>query len=494
MELRVRADGSLASPIQRSWSYIAPGATDSVGGTFTRRRIDRIIALAASAASVVLGVQSLLIALSDDAGLPPPWSPWVLGLVFGLLFAMCIACLFERTARVGAGVFAVAYVVVLALWLPLANGDLVPTTPEPWVWYLLNLATIAAVVAFPTSWQIAWTLGVPLLYGGVRLLHGDGSLAAWGSIVFEVPFALILGSLLLVLATAFRRLGSGVDAARARTVAGYAAAAEAQAAQEERVAVSALMHDSVLGALIAAERAETPRERTLAVSMAQEALAGLADTGEGAQTVSSEPTTVSQLAERIRSAASEFGISVPVTVGQVAGCAEVPASVAQAITRASTQAIANAIQHADARGLQVRVGPASDEPAPAGWAASGPAADGPATAGPAAAGGATLGRAGVGDAPTSTAPASTEPATADAPDAAPDDSVADHVDANRPPAGVEVEVRDSGPGFDLDDIPADRLGITASIIARMAAVGGTARIHSDRTGTRITLRWSEAES
>lgn len=459
MELRVRADGSLASPIQRSWSYIAPGATDSVGGTFTRRRIDRIIALAASAASVVLGVQSLLIALSDDAGLPPPWSPWVLGLVFGLLFAMCIACLFERTARVGAGVFAVAYVVVLALWLPLANGDLVPTTPEPWVWYLLNLATIAAVVAFPTSWQIAWTLGVPLLYGGVRLLHGDGSLAAWGSIVFEVPFALILGSLLLVLATAFRRLGSGVDAARARTVAGYAAAAEAQAAQEERVAVSALMHDSVLGALIAAERAETPRERTLAVSMAQEALAGLADTGEGAQTVSSEPTTVSQLAERIRSAASEFGISVPVTVGQVAGCAEVPASVAQAITRASTQAIANAIQHADARGLHVRVGPA-------------------------------LAR----DTRTSTAPASTEPATADAPDAAPDDSAPGHAGANRPPAGVEVVVRDSGAGFDLDDIPADRLGIRASIIARMAAVGGTARIQSDRTGTRITLRWSEAES
>lgn len=488
MELRVRADGSLASPIQRSWSYIAPGATDSVGGTFTRRRIDRIIALAASAASVVLGVQSLLIALSDDAGLPPPWSPWVLGLVFGLLFAMCIACLFERTARVGAGVFAVAYVVVLALWLPLANADLVPTTPEPWVWYLLNLATIAAVVAFPTSWQIAWTLGVPLLYGVVRLLHGDGSLAAWGSIVFEVPFALILGSLLLVLATAFRRLGSGVDAARARTVAGYAAAAEAQATQEERVAVSALMHDSVLGALIAAERAETPRERTLAVSMAQEALAGLADTGEGAQTVSSEPTTVSQLAERIRSAASEFGISVPVTVGQVAGCAEVPASVAQAITRASTQAIANAIQHADARGLQVRVGPASGGPALAE-----PAAGGPVTAGPAA-GGPARGRAGVGDPQTSTVPASTEPATADAPDAAPDDSAPGHAGANRPAAGVEVEVRDSGPGFDLDDIPADRLGITASIIARMAAVGGTARIHSDRTGTRITLRWSEVES
>ncbi len=45
--------------------------------------------------------------------------------------------------------------------------------------------------------------------------------------------------------------------------------------EHERVAVAALMHDSVLGALLAADRAHDPaRERSFAVSMAREALTG----------------------------------------------------------------------------------------------------------------------------------------------------------------------------------------------------------------------------
>ena len=425
------ADGaSVVSPIRRAWTTIAPGGSGQVGGTFTRRRIDRIFATAAAAGCVVLGLQALLLALSNDAGLREPWSPFVVIAVFALVLAMCVSCLFERTARVGSAVCAMSFVVLLLAWVPLSTSEPLPVTPEPWLWYLVNVATVAAVVAFAMPWQIIFTLGVPVLYGVVRLLRSDGSLEAWGAIVFEVPFALILGSLLLVLATAFRRLGSGVDAARARTVAAYAAAAEAQAAQEERVSVAALMHDSVLGALIAAERAETPRARTLAASMAQEALAGLADTGGGAPLAETEPMTVREMAERIGQAARELGIAVPVNVGSVSEDAEIPAAAAQAIIRASTQAIANAIQHADARGLHVRVGP------PAGVV---------------------------------------------------------RVGAAGPAAGIDVVVRDSGPGFDLRAIPDDRLGISASIIARMSAVGATAKIDSDRLGTRVTLRWRGAE-
>ena len=69
----------------------------------------------------------------------------------------------------------------------------------------------------------------------------------------------------------------------------------------------------------------------------------------------------------------------------------------------------------------------------------------------------------------------------------------------RPPVSVYAEVgldqaelfvRDHGDGFDLDaleDVPADRLGVRESILARMARVGGTARVRRMSDGTEVAL-------
>ncbi|GAB3191217.1 ATP-binding protein [Nesterenkonia suensis] len=64
------------------------------------------------------------------------------------------------------------------------------------------------------------------------------------------------------------------------------------------------------------------------------------------------------------------------------------------------------------------------------------------------------------------------------------------------PASVYVEsdaaqdavfVRDRGPGFDLDRIDQDRLGVRESIIGRMRRAGGEARIRSNGRGTEVQL-------
>ncbi len=53
---------------------------------------------------------------------------------------------------------------------------------------------------------------------------------------------------------------------------------------------------------------------------------------------------------------------------------------------------------------------------------------------------------------------------------------------------LEVFVRDRGAGFDVDDVPADRLGVRHSIIDRMERHGGTARIRSaPGEGTEVRL-------
>jgi signal transduction histidine kinase len=52
----------------------------------------------------------------------------------------------------------------------------------------------------------------------------------------------------------------------------------------------------------------------------------------------------------------------------------------------------------------------------------------------------------------------------------------------------QVFVRDRGPGFDPDAIPADRRGVRESIVGRMARNGGRAAIHSQPGGgTEVEL-------
>lgn len=59
---------------------------------------------------------------------------------------------------------------------------------------------------------------------------------------------------------------------------------------------------------------------------------------------------------------------------------------------------------------------------------------------------------------------------------------------------VEVFVRDRGAGFDPDDVPADRLGVRNSIVARMLRHGGTATIRSTPgAGTEVRLRMKREE-
>ena len=55
------------------------------------------------------------------------------------------------------------------------------------------------------------------------------------------------------------------------------------------------------------------------------------------------------------------------------------------------------------------------------------------------------------------------------------------------PMGVEAFVRDHGDGFDLDEVPEDRLGVRQSILGRMERHGGSARVRRLEQGTEVSL-------
>jgi signal transduction histidine kinase len=59
------------------------------------------------------------------------------------------------------------------------------------------------------------------------------------------------------------------------------------------------------------------------------------------------------------------------------------------------------------------------------------------------------------------------------------------------PGSVDVYVRDRGPGFDPQDVPADRLGVRESIIGRLRRIGGSATVApgAGGAGTQVHIRF-----
>jgi signal transduction histidine kinase len=55
------------------------------------------------------------------------------------------------------------------------------------------------------------------------------------------------------------------------------------------------------------------------------------------------------------------------------------------------------------------------------------------------------------------------------------------------PTLVEAFVRDHGDGFEVDAVPADRLGVRESIVGRMSRHGGSARVRRLEDGTEVAL-------
>lgn len=136
----------------------APDAVPGRVERFTAHRMERILAVVAGLGSAVLGTQAFIDALTDPSGLDGPHAVMMV-LVFVPLLAMVVGCLSGRWAKQTLGVFAVAYVVAVLLW-PFVIEHPSPAEPgdQPWVFFLVNIGVVAAMIAFPTPVQFVWWL------------------------------------------------------------------------------------------------------------------------------------------------------------------------------------------------------------------------------------------------------------------------------------------------------------------------------------------------
>lgn len=325
---------------------------------FTSTRVENMIALTLALAVLVFGAQAFVFAMMAPIAEPVPSVRGAVGsdteigfifpaVTFAALAAVAVAGFLRRGVRIAGGFFALLYLAVLIVW-PLYTGFIFGGRPdEPWIWYLLTVATACAAVAFPVTWAVAYTIGVPILYGLVRSVGTLGFVRLQIGIL-DAIYGIVFGMLIVMLAVMFRQTARRVDAARDAALVRYDRAVRAHAVEAERVEVDALVHDNVLAALQAAERAVNLEGERAAVQIAEHALAELREAGVEA-TADESSVTLREMAGRLSVAARmmehDFIVESTASAGAV-----VPQTVANAMGLAAVQAMVNSAEHAGGAG------------------------------------------------------------------------------------------------------------------------------------------------
>ena len=325
----------------------------------SRTRVERAATVGLAGFGLLIGAQTVPILIEQQPALRQPWT-----VVIGFLFAVCLVAMVilaarGRSVRFPAAAFPVIYLVALAGWPLMVLDPQVGVSSKPWLWYLCNVATAGAAIAFSTTAATAFTIVIPVLYGVVRLTPAGGG-ASLQSAAFDVLYALVLGGVLLVLVTMIRAAASDVDAAQSAALERYAEAVGQHAREVERVEVDALVHDSVLTTLLGAASARSVEQQDFAGTMAARALRLLEDVGEAVPVdgePDAEPVGIVALGRRLREAAEGLTRPFAVSVAGDPGVG-VPEPVAESIVAAAVQAMTNSVQHAGegrvARRIEVR--------------------------------------------------------------------------------------------------------------------------------------------
>jgi signal transduction histidine kinase len=313
----------------------------------TRAQVETVSGRALGLFGLVFGAQTLPVAIEQSSALIEGAGAALMAVLYGAMAALAVASIAKVAVRAAALTFAVLYVFALLVWPSIVADPAAMEGQTPWLYYICTVATTAAVVALSVPLATGYTIIVPAIYGVIRLLPAGGAAVPLLA-VLDAMYAVILGSVVLIIVTMLRQAAESVDGAQEAALQRYDLAARQHATEIERVKVDALVHDSVLTTLLSAAAAGSPEEEALAARMARDAVKRLDEAGaEGPRAL--ETVGLPVLVRRLRAALTTF--SAPFTVRVVdAGAVELPVEAVDALYSAAVQAMVNSMQHADEPG------------------------------------------------------------------------------------------------------------------------------------------------
>lgn len=237
-------------------------------------------------------------------------------------------------------------VLVIMLLSPYGYQAQLDDPGRPWVWWALGLAAVMFGVSQRNSLRY---LFIVLMGVGWFVVFGFGFGGQQTELAVLDSLYIIVFAIAIVSLTELVRQGAAeVDQANTEAIESALDQAKVDAVERERARLDALLHDQVMHTLLLAARAETKEEQLAAARSSEVAINSLAKVGTE---VSGEVSSMGLL-QAIERAAAQLDQRIQVTIGG-ADSITIPATVAQAITEATLQAVDNAIQHSKAKNINL---------------------------------------------------------------------------------------------------------------------------------------------
>lgn len=232
----------------------------------------------------------------------------------------------------------------LATWALQLGDEILHPGDQPWIWWGVGIAGIAAVGAFPLPITGGILFALPAIWFVIQVSEVGLPVDPW--LAFQdATFTFLASSVIAAFVAVIKYEAAKVDTANHSASLAAIELAKSDAIVRERDRVDALVHDSVLTTLLLAANAETTDQEKEAELLAKAAIAKLQSASSS--TVPEETISISSLFTALDFAVNRQAPEVSVDI-QNASDFEIPGEVAAAITESTLQALANSLHHAGA--------------------------------------------------------------------------------------------------------------------------------------------------
>ena len=309
--------------------------------TLALSRVDRLIGRILSLFMLVSLAECISVFITQFQYLEPTWALTSLCVYAAALLFNIVNFWFMSGRSYGYVIHGVVVALLVATWQFQLTAEVTGVPHfQPWIWWATGGASMAMGLLLPRWWAWAYMAAVPAVWF-VLLQTPLGGEADLAKAAQDASFVTLFPAALVTLTHLLRNSARDVDEATDKAAQASAERARIDAIERERSRVDALVHDSVLTTLIVSARAQSKSEQEAAMELAQQAIdklrAAADDNSLGKISVLSFSQALTQAVER-----QEPGIDISFSG---ASGKTLPIEVASALTDATTQAVANSIQH-----------------------------------------------------------------------------------------------------------------------------------------------------
>jgi signal transduction histidine kinase len=320
--------------------------------TLALTRVNILLERIFSVAVTLIGLQifSNAIAELDRHPLNPFWFWLNFGLIATANLLILFLVWFRRDGRVGFAALTLVTVFAIVTWSFQLGGGALSPGEQPWIWWAVGIAGISSVGGFGVFFSGFFLAILPTMWFLLQVSDIGTAVDPWVALQ-DASFSFLCSSVLAGFVWVLRYEASRVDAANEQANLAAIELARIDAVARERDRVDALVHDLVLTTLLLAANASDSASEKAAEESAVNALNKLSNTEDLASL--DESISINSLFSALENAIHRQSQNIQIESEGSTNFA-LPSRVASAITEATLQALANAINHAG-QGVTIQV-------------------------------------------------------------------------------------------------------------------------------------------